>query len=158
MKGWLATAKPKPLSLFISLFQHCQMLLSTKIREMKSECGFSLALKLEKGSAALTCGPLRCALATALERARSRRVSSRRVSSCCSAGEEEQQETPAAAWCTLFLNILCILCTVFLNVEEHAQLSEAQRACNGQGHELSKDTRGALHSRQTAANGMGERA
>ena len=149
------------------------MLLSTKIREMKSECGFSLALKLEKGSAALTCGPLRCALATALERARSRRVSSRRVSSCCSAGEEEQQETPAAAWCTLFLNILCILCTVFLNVEEfflntpstvflnveeHAQqqLSEAQRACNGQGHELSKDTRGALHSRQTAANGMGE--
>ena len=107
-----------------------------------------------KGSAASTCGPLRCALATALERARS----SRRVSSCCSAGEEEQQETPAAAWCTLFLNILCILCTVFLNVEEHAQqqLSEAQRACNGQGHELSKDTRGALHSRQTAANGMGE--
>ena len=87
-------------------------------------------------------------------------------------GEEEQQETPAAAWsCTVFLNILCILCTVFLNVEEfflntpstvflnveeHAQLSEAQRACNGQGHELSKDTRGALHSRQTAANGMGE--
>ena len=72
------------------------------------------------GSAALTCGPLRCALATALERARSRRVSSRRVSSCCSAGEEEQQETPAAALCTVFLNILCILCTVFLNVEEHA--------------------------------------
>ena len=90
------------------------MLLSTKIREMKSECGFSLALKLEKGSAALTCGPLRCALATALERARSRRVSSRRVSSCCSAGEEEQQETPAAAWCTVFPNILCILYRVFL--------------------------------------------
>ena len=103
-------------------------------------------------------------------------MSSRRVSSCCSAGEEEQQETPAAAWsCTVFLNILCILCTVFLNVEEfflntpstvflnveeHAQqqLSEAQRACNGQGHELSKDTRGALHSGQTAADGMGEGA
>ena len=45
-KVWLATAKPKPLSLFISLFQHCQILLSIKIREMKSECGFSLALKL----------------------------------------------------------------------------------------------------------------
>ena len=25
-KGWLAIAKLKPLSLFISLFQHCQML------------------------------------------------------------------------------------------------------------------------------------
>ena len=33
-KGWLAIAKLKPLSLFISLFQHCQML--------------SLALILEK--------------------------------------------------------------------------------------------------------------
>ena len=25
-KGWLAIAKLKPLSLFISLYQHCQML------------------------------------------------------------------------------------------------------------------------------------
>ena len=30
------------------------------------------------------------------------------------AGEEEQQETPAAAWCTVFPNILCILYRVFL--------------------------------------------
>ena len=105
-----------------------------------------------KGSAALTCGPLRCALATALERARSRRVSSRRVSSCCSAGEEEQQETPAAAWCTLLLNILCILCrvflnveefflntpsTVFLNVEEHAQLSSPRHNGPAMGRDTS---------------------
>ena len=103
----------------------------------------------------MTCGPLRCALATALEGARSRRVSSRRVSSCCSAGEEEQQETPAAALCRVFLNILCILCTVFLNVEEHAQLSVEQRACNGQRHELSKDTRGALQANGSGRNGRG---
>ena len=118
----------------------------------------------------MTCGPLRCALATALERARSRRVSSRRVSSCCSAGEEEQQETPAAAWCTLFLNILCILCrvflnveefflntpsTVFLNFEEHAQLSEGQRAWNGQRRKLSKDTRAALQANGSGRNGRG---
>ena len=90
-----------------------------------------------KGSAASTCGPLRCALATALERARSRRVSSRRVSSCCSAGEEEQQETPAAAWCTLLLNILCILCRVFLNVEEHAQLSSPRHNGPAMGRDTS---------------------
>ena len=82
-------------------------------------------------------------------------MSSRRVSSCCSVGEEEQQETPAAAWCTVFLNILCILCRVFLNVEEHAQLSEEQRACNGQRHELSKDTRGALQANGSGRNGRG---
>ena len=65
-------------------------------------------------------------------------MSSRRVSSCCSAGEEEQQETPAAAWsCTVFLNILCILCTVFLNVEEHAQLSSPRHNGPAMGRDTS---------------------
>ena len=104
----------------------------------------------------MTCGPLWCALATALKRARSRRVSSRRVSSCRSAGEEEQQETPAAALCTVFLNILCILCTVFLNVEEHAQLSSPRNNGPAMGRDTSSPKIHEELSRQTAADGMGE--
>ena len=46
LKGWLAVAKLKPLSLFIPLFEHCQMLsYCIDYRKMKSESGFSLAMQ-----------------------------------------------------------------------------------------------------------------
>ena len=41
-KGWLAIAKLKPFSLFISLLSNA--FLSINNREMKSESGFSLAM------------------------------------------------------------------------------------------------------------------
>ena len=48
-KGWLAIAKLKSLSLFISPFEHCQILYLALVndREMKSENGFSLAMAIQ---------------------------------------------------------------------------------------------------------------
>ena len=47
-KGWLAIAKLKPLSLFISLFQHFQMLskafINGEIKSLKEKGGLELSI------------------------------------------------------------------------------------------------------------------